>query len=303
MRILAFAAVSALALGAAACAPRVDYAHRTALDCPERQGELQRTGVSPDRKSCTYRASEGAEVTLQLTPVANGDAGATLEAIEASLTGPSAPGAAVKSDAAEAKADEAKADEAKADGAAKTADAAKAGKTPATAPAAASGSDAERAAREAAEDARAGAKTGSDTAWNSDDDHVVVGRNRHGEVRVHDNAHVSLPGLHIDADDDNARVDIAGVHIDANDSEATVHVVRDVRLRGEAFSREKRGLRAFFIAKRDNLPDGYRFVGYQASGPKAGPLTVAVVRSRDEIDHGDHLYRDIQRLVRMNGGA
>jgi hypothetical protein len=44
-------------------------------------------------------------------------------------------------------------------------------------------------------------------------------------------------------------------------------------------------------------------VGYQASGPKAGPLTIAVVKSRDDIGNGGRLYRDIERLVRRNGGA
>ncbi|MDB5444581.1 MAG: hypothetical protein JWP73_2957, partial [Phenylobacterium sp.] len=88
MRLLAFAAVSSLALGAAACAPHIDYAHKTSLDCPDQLGGLQRTGMAADRKSCAYRANGGTEITLQLTPVVNGDAGATLSAIEASLVGP-----------------------------------------------------------------------------------------------------------------------------------------------------------------------------------------------------------------------
>jgi hypothetical protein len=256
MRVIAFAAVAALALGATACAPRVDYAHKTALDCPGRQGELTRTGVSADRRSCAYRAGDGAQVTLQLTPVSNGDASATLGAVEATLTGPPAPAAAQA-----------------------------AGRAGPAAPVA-GGPDPERVAREAAEDAGATTASGK-AAASADNDH----------------AHVSLPGLHIDADDHDARLDIAGVHIDANDGSATVHVMREVRLRGQAFSREKGGLQAFFIARRDNLPDGYRFVGYEASGPKAGPLAVAVIRSHDEVNHGDRLYRDVQRLVRLNGGA
>jgi len=284
MRLIALTAASALALGAAAgCAPRIDYAHKTALDCPERQGELERTGVAPDRKSCTYRGRDGAEVTLQLTPVSNGDAGAALSAIEASLTGPAAPGAAPAKTSETAPAEPAKPAKAAA---------------PVT-----GGSDAERAAREASADAAAIKSTGKDDDWDEGGKHAVTINGKTVVTGDDEHAHVHLPGLHIDTEGDNAKVDIAGVHIDANDENATVHVMRDVRLRGEAFSREKRGLRAFFIAKRENLPDGYRFVGYQASGPKTGPLTVALVRSRDEMDHGDHLYRDIQRLVRRNGGA
>jgi hypothetical protein len=286
MRLIALTAVSALALGAAACAPHIDYAHKTALDCPDRQGELQRTGVAADRKSCTYQARGGAEITLQLTPVVNGDAGATLSAIEASLAGPATPEPAAK--AAEAPA--------------KGAKAAPAPPTP-PAPPATGGNDAERAAREAAGDAAGGRSAVRDDDWNRHDKDTVT---INGKAVVEDDghsSHVRLPGLHIDAEGDNAKLDIAGLHIDANDDHQTVKMVRDVRLRGEAFSREKRGLRAFFIAKRQDLPDGYRFVGYQASGPKTGPLTVAVVKSREELDHGDRLYRDIQRLVRLNGGA
>jgi hypothetical protein len=285
MRLIALTAVSALALGAAACAPHIDYAHKTSLDCPDRQGELTRTGVAADRKSCTYRASEGAEVTLQLTPVANGDAGATLSAIEASLVGPATPEPAAKTPAKGAKAPPAP-------------------PTPPASPAA-GGNDAERAAREAAADAAASKSSGGGSGWgdrDKDGDTVTI----NGKTVVEDDghsSHVRLPGLHIDAEGDNAKVDIAGLHIDANDDHQTVKMIRDVRLRGEAFSRERRGLRAFFVAKRQDLPDGYRFVGYQASGPKAGPLTIAVVKSRDEMDHGDRLYRDIQRLVRLNGGA
>jgi hypothetical protein len=278
MRLLAFAAVSGLALGAAACAPHIDYAHRTSLDCPDRLGGLQRTGMAADRKTCAYRANGGTEVTLQLTPVVNGDAGATLSAIEASLVGPAAVAAAGKApDAAATPVEPAKSE-----------------------PAASAGSDAAKAAREAREDTRGG---GKDAAWDTGHkDSVVIG-GKAVVVGDGDHANINLPGLHVEADDRNAKVNIGGIHIDASDDEATVHVTRDVRLRGEAFSREKRGLRVTFIAKRDNLPDGYHFVGYEASGPKTGPLTVAIVKSHDEIADGNRLYHDIQRLVRRNGGA
>lgn len=280
MRFSAFAAVSSLALGAAACAPHIDYAHKTSLDCPDRLGGLQRTAMSADRKTCAYRANGGTEVTLQLTPVVNGDAGATLSAIEASLVGP----------ATVAGAD-----------AGKAADAASTPAKPAkTEPAASATSAAAKAAREASEDTRGG---GKDADWSAGHkDSVTIG-GKAVVVGDGDHANINLPGLHVEADDRNAKVNIGGIHIDASDDEATVHVTRDVRLRGEAFSREKRGLRVTFIAKRDNLPDGYHFVGYEASGPKTGPLTVAIVKSHDEITDGNRLYHDIKRLVRRNGGA
>jgi hypothetical protein len=276
MRVIVLtAAASALSLGVAGCARHFDYASRTTLDCPDRQGALERTGIAPDRKSCTYHGRDGAEITLQLTPV-SGDATSTLSAIEASLVGPAG---------------------------AKTATAA--GPEAPTPPKPPSPpDDVANAAAEADRDAHA-SKDGAD--WDSgrhhgvtiqrDGKNVVVGDEENGD------AHVNLPGLHIDTQGDNAKVDIGGIHVDANEDQATVRVFRDVRLRGQAFSREKNGLRATFIAKRDDLPDGYRFVGYEASGPKTGPLTVAIVKSRDEISHGGHLLHDLERLVRRNGGA
>lgn len=276
MRLILLAAASTAALATSACAPRVDYAHRTALDCPDRSGELKRVSISADRKTCVYRADQGVDVTLQLTPVSNGDATATLAAVEASLIGPAAAANAQETAGAPVPAAAA----------------------PAAGPASA---DAARVAQEAAQDARgSGAK---DEDWGSGPNKTVVEIGKGSITADDDHANIDLPGLHIKADGDNARVDVAGVHINANDNEATVHVVRDVRLRGQPFSREKNGLRATFIAKRPNLPDGYRVVGYQASGPKTGPLTIATVRSREDLEDGNRLYHDIQRLVRRNGGA
>jgi hypothetical protein len=282
MRLYAFAAISALALGAASCAPHVDYAARTRLDCPDIQGELTRVSVAADGKSCLYRSGE-VDVNLQLTPV-SGDPYSTLKGIETSLVG------AQTTASAESSAGSAKAQKAS------DATAAHAG--------------AAKAAQEAAADA---GEHSHDADWNADDKdgdkdgdkgsvtidktgaHVATGGD-------HDHAHVNLPGLHIDADDDNANIDVAGIHINADDGRQTVRIMHDVRLRGQPFSRERRGLRATFISQQDNA-GGYRFVGYEASGPKAGPLTVAIVKSNDEIDNGNRLYHDIQRLVRRNGGA
>lgn len=277
MRLTTVAAVSALALTTAACGPHINYAARTRLDCPDHQGRLTRVSVSPDGKSCGYQA-EGVDITLQLTPV-TGDATTTLNAIEASLVGP---GGKVE--------------------------AASAPSQPAVANASPTASkDASQAAQEAAADA-GGRSSGGSADWNADEKAgVSVGKDRHG-VHVdsdsdNDRAHVSLPGLHIDADDNGAKVDVAGIHIDANDTNATVRMMHDVRLRGQAFSRERNGIRATFIAHRDDLPGGWQVVGYEASGPKTGPLAVAIMRSHDDIHDDGRLYGDIQRLVRRNGGA
>jgi hypothetical protein len=258
----------------------VNYAARTRLDCPDTQGELTRASIAPDGKSCLYKSGD-VEVNVQLTPV-SGDAYATLRSIETSLVGEQTAAAQ-----------------------AANADAGKAQKAASAAQGAAA-----KAAQDAAADAGARASTHDadhDSDWNSGDKGGVAvdsnGKHVHVEGGDHDHAHVSLPGVHIDADDDNANIDVAGIHINANEGQQTVRIMHDVRLRGQPFSRERRGLRATFISQQDNQPGGYRFVGYEASGPKAGPLTVAIVKSHDEIDNGNRLYHDIERLVRRNGGA
>lgn len=267
MKPLLFVAASALALSAAACAPTAKPELRTALDCPASQGDLTRTGRAADGKTCTYRSSEGAEVNLQLAPV-KGDPTAALQAIEDQIAPEASRSAATAKDAADVAKD-----------------------TAATA------SDTAQAAEEAAEDAGHSAGVSVSVGGKNDKSgHKVVSGD--GET-----TQVDLPGIHISARDDDAKVRIGGIRINANGDDATIHIIRDVRLRGEALSRQKRGIRATFFSTNDAAPDGYRFVGYEASGPKTGPLTVAIVKAKGAIDHGDDILHDVQRLVRRNGGA
>ena len=284
MKPLYLIAASTLALTTAACGTGEPKA-RAALDCPATQGELTRTGASADGKSCTYVSSEGAEVKLQLVSVQGGP-DATLTALENTLLAElPAPAAA-------------SAEGAKADAAAKVPQATAEAK-------ASSAKSASQAAREAAQDT---ASVDVDVDVDVDNDgpkRVEVAR---GTVIVDEKdgtTHVNLPGIHIDADDvnDRARVRVGPIRIDANADGMTFRSQRDVRLRGEQLSREKRGIRATFIAERKGLPEGSRFVAFEAGGPKVGPLTVATVRSNEEINDGDRVYKDIKRLVRDNGGV
>ena len=56
------------------------------LSCPEHQGALTRVSTASDGLSCTYAGPRGAEVTLQLVALADGqDAEATLLPFEAAL--------------------------------------------------------------------------------------------------------------------------------------------------------------------------------------------------------------------------
>ncbi|MGH6965835.1 MAG: hypothetical protein ACREE0_15245 [Phenylobacterium sp.] len=299
MKTLFFVAASTLALAAAGCSPSPKPDLRTALDCPSSQGDLTRTNKAADGKTCIYTSSEGAEVTLQLIPV-TGDATATLQGIENTI----APQEVATAETAKEAADTAKdAAEVAKDSVAEAKDAADAAKDAAK--------DAAQVAKEAAQDAgrtaSATVSVGDKDDWNSEKKKDGVDVRIDGKKVVSagegETTRVDLPGIHISARDDNADVRVGGIRINADDDQSTIHIFRDVRLRGEALSREKRGIRATFIAA--NKVDGsvYRYVGYEAAGPKTGPITVAIVKAKSEISHDDDVARDVRRLVRRNGGA
>jgi hypothetical protein len=263
--------------GMTACAPMAPPTARVALDCPAEVGDLKLSNTAPDKKTCLYSNRDGDQVSLRLIPVSTSGYAAALQPVEAEL----------QSEVEPAPAGGAKVS-ATADGDS-VALSAKAADSAAT--------DASAVAKQAADDAKSSARK-SDKDEDEDSKDADSG-SRHGG----DHAHIDLPGIHINADDDtsSANIKISGVNIDAGDNGATIRVDRDVRLRGEAFSREKHGFRATFILARDDLKDGWKAVGYEAAGPKTGPITVAVFKAREGAHHD--VSDDIKRLVRRNGGV
>ena len=146
-----------------------------------------------------------------------------------------------------------------------------------------------------------------------------------------DTAHVRLPGIQIDAHNKGADIRIGGLTINANDGSAEVKVAKNVTERagdtsnvsvtssndeegdtevhasndGAQIRQRKRGdgVRATLILASDKATSGYRVVGYEARGPKGGPLAVAVVKAkgRDGSDHD--IFDDMKTLVRHNVGG
>lgn len=265
MKLQIIAAASALALAACGNGPPTAIAK---LDCPSSEGDLTRVSVAEDGRSCAYRSAEGAEVELQILPL-QGDAKETLEALETSLLAAANEPAAPMEPEAE------------------------------TAPAQAPSSDTAAAAAAARAEAEAdsGADTGSRRRALKATGTVTLDTPE-GEV-----TRVDLPGIHISAKDDDAQIRIGSLHVDASDDKATVRMFRNVRMKGEQLSREKRGVRAVFIYTGKELPAGYRYVGYQAGGPKTGPLVVGVVRSKLDTESGDNINQDVEKLVRRNAGV
>jgi hypothetical protein len=269
-------AASLIAL--AACSPKVDVTHKdrkphgkheplraiSRLDCPDKQGDLTRVSAAADGQACAY-AGQNAEVTLKLVALNGGDAEAALAPIETDL---------------------------------KTLmPAIHAPPTPPT---------------------------------------------PGGKPRG-DGARISLPGIRIDAHDKGADIKIGGLTINANDDTAEVKVAKNVTIRdggatrkvtervsggnsnvsvktsddeegdvdihatddGAQIRQRRRGdgVRATLILASDKSTSGYRVVGYEARGPKGGPLAVAVVKAkgRDGSDHD--IFEDMKTLVRRNVGG
>lgn len=269
MRLFLLCAVSGLALTAVACSPKNPPATRAALDCPDSQGSLTRVSAASDGKSCIYRSDEGLDVELRLLPV-SGSAEATLAQLETQLLS-------------------------------------QVSTPPVAATAGADATAAEAVQKQAAADADADADAPSvdvnvdvDVDGSHEDANIDVPGMR-VVTKGDDHAEVDLPGIHIRAKDESARVQIGPIKIDAQGDDATIRMSRDVRLRGEALSREKRGVRAFFLRAGETLTP-YKAIGYEAGGPKRGPLTVGIFKSRGDSEH-HRIDKDLEKLVRRNGGV
>jgi hypothetical protein len=261
-------AAMGLVLALPACAQRPDSAATTGrLDCPQRSGSLDRIEAAQDGRSCRYRMADGAEVELRLVDVV-GDARATLTMLENELAAALPPELAdVTASSTGAEAEE-------------------------------SAALAARAIAQARSDAGGDASNPADAR--PDPVQVNVGGSR---IQAQDDSvSINLPGLKIDAQDEMANVSIGPVSINASDDGATIKIYREVRLKGESLSREKRGVRATYILAGEPRAGGASYVGLEAGGPKVGPLAVAIVTSAT-ADADDENLKDVRKLVRENGGV
>lgn len=252
-----------------------------ALQCPDSLGSLTRKGsASADGKVCTYAGPRGAEVELHLVTLGDDGVDPILKRFESDLLSAMPQTAADISRSA--------ADAARADAAAARADAASAR------------AEAESARAEAEADARA------------DSAHVSApGMTVDAEG---DRASVHMPGIHVEADGDKADVRIGGIVIHANDQDASVNghlttgegekavsfKARDdaaeIRTRspGEAIRQ------TYLLTDNRESPNGWRTVGYEARGPRTGPIVVATVRTRER--NADRVFDDAKDLVTLNVG-
>ncbi|HEY3811805.1 MAG TPA: methyltransferase type 11 [Caulobacteraceae bacterium] len=291
----------------------------TQLVCPDHQGDLTRVRTAPDGASCDYAGPRGSQVTLSLVKVqSNEDPAAVLKPFENQLAAlmPTAFAKLAKDDdgktGARADADHA---QALADKAQKAAD-------DAEARAEAASDRAQDAAERAADRASDAADKASDHADDASDKADDAGGRRDSadvklpglSVKSHgDSANVRLPGLRVDADDGGAHINIAGIHIDADDDKGgkksgRVNITsdnNDVSIRAEDHAAEIRakhngnGVRmTYIIANDEGDVTGWKTVGYEARGPRGGPIVIAVVKSKDR--HEDPIFRWAKDLVKKN---
>ncbi len=136
-------------------------------------------------------------------------------------------------------------------------------------------------------------------------------------TRSADNVNISLPGVRIHAGEDKANISVGGLHIDADGENDSVHMHGGHGLvdhRGQftldatdagAIIRSKGGgpgVRASLILASDHPgPQGWQVVGYEARGPRAGPLVVATIKLKSE-DH-DNVFQDAKAIVRKCAGG
>jgi hypothetical protein len=135
---------------------------------------------------------------------------------------------------------------------------------------------------------------------------------------------IHLPGIRIDASDDGADIKIGHLTINSDDGAAEVKIDKNVTVNadegegegeggvnirasdeGAEIRHSKRGdsIRSTLILASDKAPSGYRVVGYEARGPKGGPIAVATVKAKNR-DEGDHdIFKDMKALVRHNVGG
>ncbi|WEK58644.1 MAG: methyltransferase type 11 [Candidatus Brevundimonas phytovorans] len=144
-----------------------------------------------------------------------------------------------------------------------------------------------------------------------------------------DSAHISAPGVRIDAQGDKATVRLPGMHIDADGDRANIRIggltIRaddrngQVKVRSSPSSSESvtidagdsgarirtvtpgEAVRATFLMTADQSSrTGWRVVGYEARGPAGGPIVVATVRGKDRNEN--RVFEAAKALVTLNVG-
>lgn len=123
-----------------------------------------------------------------------------------------------------------------------------------------------------------------------------------------DSTEINFPGLHIKADDEGADIRLGNIRVDADDGGAKVQVGAETTVNatddGAEIRTAKAGdeIRSTYILASDKGAKGHHVVGYEARGPKAGPIVVAVVKAQGDDRSQRDLFDDMKDLVEHNVG-
>jgi hypothetical protein len=124
---------------------------------------------------------------------------------------------------------------------------------------------------------------------------------------------IRLPGISIQADNDKANVNVGPIHVNADGDDDNVHVhggpgpfgrgqfTVDADNGSVIVRTHNRGPNvdeSLVLASNTSGPQGWRLLGYDALGPRSGPLVVATVKSRS--DRADRAMAQARRLVRRS---
>jgi hypothetical protein len=178
-----------------------------------------------------------------------------------------------------------------------------------SAPAADAEGDAAAAADQAAADAAGtgatGASAGPTGAESVDIDLPGVSIESKGE-----NAEIRMPGIQVDAKDGGAQVRIGPLTVDADDTTGDAKIAvgeQEVSVKAKDEAAEIRTThrgedvrRTYILADERRTDGGWELVGYEARGPKSGPVVVAVARSKHRKD--DDVFDSAKALVQHNVG-
>lgn len=240
-----------------------------ALQCPETVGGLTRKGsASGDGLVCNYTGPRGAEVSLHLVQIGATSVDAVLAGFEARLAA-DLPAAAARVDSQTEQAD--------------------AGSAP----------------------------TGADAASVSGSGEVLSDAGSTGTARVtvpgvsiearEDRSSVRLPGIRIDTDGENANVRIGGMHINSTDGQQvqvrspTVSINASDQATEVRASEQGDAIRVhYMLTDATPEPGGWALVGYEARGPRVGPIVVATVRAKE--GNRNSIFEDARELVTLNVG-
>lgn len=128
-----------------------------------------------------------------------------------------------------------------------------------------------------------------------------------------DDVDITLPGISISTSGESANVSVggeSGPSIRANDDGAEIRVQRNVEVNGKTVRREGRrgrhddgGVYARFILASDKATEGWSVVGYEARGPRSGPLVIATLKAKRGARDDDDSFADVDALVRHNVGG